>query len=193
MATTTFNGPVVSENGFESSEKNADTGVYTKKVDANKMALANTGGTDTGGAVLLNAASTHGFVFRTYQATVTVANGATTGTESAIGIPSDFIPMFCIVQNNTVTTSGGNITDVGTQGVASAYVAGCVVASSSAQSVMFACNGANGIGSAGSGATAGIPLTSDEVMVTMVDPGLTGASVTVTLLGVSNTTTLDLA
>ena len=116
-----------------------------------------------------------------------------TGTESAIGIPADFIPMFCIVQNNTVTTSGANITDVGTQGVASAYVAGCVVASSSAQSVMFACNGANGIGSAGSGTTAGIPLTADEVMVTMVDPGLSAASVTVTLLGVSNTTTLDLS
>ena len=37
-----------------------------------------------------------------------------------------------------------------------------------------------------------IPITPDEIMVTMADPGASGASVTVTFIGMTFTETLDL-
>jgi hypothetical protein len=64
MANSTFSGPVRSENGFKNIIKSSTIGSLTSE-----MTLS------------------------TYVATVTVANGATTGKESAIGIPSNFIPM----------------------------------------------------------------------------------------------------
>ena len=195
MANTTFNGPVRSENGFESIVKNTSTGVVTKLADLHAVTGGNSVVADAAtkaGALLLSSIATIGCVMKTYQATVTVANGATTGTEAIIGFPTNFIPMFCVITNNAVTTTGGVIADVGTQGVAQAYVDGATVASSSVQSQIFACNGVNGIGSGGSGTTAGIPLTPDEIMVTMADPGLSAASVTVTFVGFTFSTTLDI-
>ena len=196
MANTTFNGPVRSENGFESIVKNTSTGVVSKLADLH----AETGGNSVvadaatkAGALLLSSIATIGCVMKTYQATVTVANGATTGTEAIIGFPSNYIPMFCVITNNSVTTTGGVIADVGTAASAQAYVDGASVASSSVQSQIFACNGVNGIGSGGSGTTAGIPLTPDEIMVTMADPGLSAASVTVTFVGFTFSETLDIA
>ena len=196
MANTTFNGPVRSENGFESIVKNTSTGVVTKLADLHATTGGNSVVADAAtkaGALLLSSIATIGCVMKTYQATVTVANGATTGDEAIIGFPSNFIPMFCVVTNNGVTTSGGNITDVGTAADPNAYVAGCVLATSSAQSQIFACNGLNGIGSNGSGTVAGIPLTPDEVRVTMADPGLSAADITVTFIGMTFSTTLDIA
>ena len=197
MANTTFNGPVRSENGFESITKDASTGVATKHADLHQSTGGNSVTADAAkkaGALLINSIATTGFVMKTYQATVIVANGATTGTEAAIGYPSNFIPMYCCIRNNAVTTTGANITDVGTAGDPNAYVDGAVLATSAAGTAqIFACNGVAGIGSGGSGTTAGIPLTPDEIMVTMADPGLTGASVTVTFIGMSFTETLDLA
>ena len=196
MANTTFNGPVRSENGFESIVKNTSTGVVTKLADLHATTGGNSVVADAAtkaGALLLSSIATIGCVMKTYQATVTVANGATTGDEAIIGFPSNFIPMFCVVTNNAVTTSGGNITDVGTAADPNAYVAGCVLATSSAQSQIFACNGLNGIGSNGSGTVAGIPLTPDEVRVTMADPGLSAADITVTFIGMTFSTTLDIA
>ena len=196
MANTTFNGPVRSENGFDSIVKNTSTGVVSKLADLH----AETGGNSVvadaatkAGVLLLSSIATIGCVMKTYQATVTVANGDTTGDEAIIGFPSNYIPMFCVVTNNTVTTSGGNITDVGTAADPNAYVAGCVLATSAAQSQIFSCNGLNGIGSNGSGTVAGIPVTPDEIRVTMADPGLSAASITVTFVGFSFSTTLDIA
>ena len=195
MANTTFNGPVRSENGFESIIKNSSTGVVSKMADLHAVTGGNSVVADAAtkaGALLLSSIATIGCVMKTYQATVTVANGATTGTEAIIGFPTNFIPMFCVITNNAVTTTGGVIADVGTQGVAQAYVDGATVASSSVQSQIFACNGVNGIGSGGSGTTAVIPLTPDQIMVTMADPGLSAASVTVTFVGFTFSTTLDI-
>ena len=196
MANTTFNGPVRSENGFESIVKNTSTGVVTKLADLHAVTGGNSVVADAAtkaGALLLSSIATIGCVMQTYQATVTVANGATTGTEAIIGFPSNYIPMFCVVTNNSVTTSGGNITDVGTAADPNAYVAGCVLATSSAQSQIFACNGIAGVGSGGSATVAGIPLTPDEVRVTMADPGLSAASITVTFIGFTFSETLDIA
>jgi hypothetical protein len=196
MANTTFTGPVRSENGFESVTKAAQTGVVTKHADLHSATGGNSVVADAAkeaGALLLNSIATTGLVMKTYQATVTVANGGTTGDEAIIGFPSNFIPMFCVIRNNSVTTSGGNITDVGTAGDPNAYVDGAVLATSAVTSQIFACNGVAGIGSGGSGTTAGIPLTPDEIRVTMADPGLSGASITVTFVGFTFTETLDLA
>ena len=55
MASTTFNGPVKSENGFKTIVKSATTGALTNFM-----------------------------TFSQYTATVTVANGDTTGKESSI-------------------------------------------------------------------------------------------------------------
>ena len=195
MANTTFNGPVRSENGFESIVKDTSTGAISKMADLH----AGTGGNSVvadaakkAGELLLNSIATTGVVMKTYQASVTVANGATTGDEAIIGFPSNFIPMFCVVNNTAVTTTGGNITDVGTAADPNAYGAGCVLATSSAQSQIFACNGLNGIGSNGSGTVAGIPVTPDEIRVTMADPGLSAASITVTFVGFTFNETMDL-
>ena len=117
MANTTFTGPVRSENGFESIVKNGTTGVVSKMADLH----ASTGGNSVvadaankAGALLLSSIASIGCVMKTYQATVTVANGATTGTEAIIGFPTNYIPMFCVITNNSITTSGGIIADVGT-------------------------------------------------------------------------------
>ena len=195
MANTTFSGPVRSENGFETIVKNATTGAVTKIADVNGVTGGNSVTADAAvesGALFLSSIATTGLVMKTYQATVTVANGATTGDEAAIGFPANFIPMFCVIRNNSITTTGGVIADVGTQGSAQAYVDGASLASSAVTSQIFACNGVNGIGSGGSGTTAGIPLTPDEIRVTMADPGLSAASVTVTFIGFTFTETLDL-
>ena len=192
MANTTFSGPVRSENGFETIVKNATTGAITKVADINGQTGGNSVVADAAkeaGALLLNSIATTGLVMKTYQATVVVANGATTGDEAIIGFPSNFIPMFCVIRNNQITTTGGNITDVDPN----AYVDGAVLASSAVGAQIFACNGVAGVGSGGSGATAGIPLTPDEIRVTMADPGLTAASVTVTFVGFTFNETLDLA
>ena len=75
MANTIFSGPVRSENG-KNIIKSATTGDLTSE-----MTLS------------------------VYTATVTVANGITTGKESAIGIPSNFIPMAVMV-----AVTGGRLT-----------------------------------------------------------------------------------
>ena len=196
MANTTFSGPVRSENGFETIVKNATTGAITKVADINGQTGGNSVVADAAkeaGALLLNSIATTGLVMKTYQATVVVANGATTGDEAIIGFPSNFIPMFCVIRNNQITTTGGNITDVGTTGDPNAYVDGAVLASSAVGAQIFACNGVAGVGSGGSGATAGIPLTPDEIRVTMADPGLSAADITVTFVGFTFNETLDLA
>jgi hypothetical protein len=76
MANTTFTGPVRSENGFKTIAKSSTTGAITNEM-----------------------------TFSQYTATVTVADGATTGKESSIGIPSNFIPMGVAV---TITTAATN-------------------------------------------------------------------------------------
>ena len=195
MANTTFSGPVRSENGFETIVKNATTGAVTKIADVNGVTGGNSVTADAAkeaGALFLSSIATDGFVMKTYQATVSITNGNTTGDEAAIGFPANFIPMFCVVRTTAATTTGGNITDVGTAGDPHAYVDGAVLSTSAAGAQIFACNGVAGVGSGGSGTTAGIPLTPDEIRVTMADPGASGASIVVTFIGITFTETLDL-
>ena len=85
MANSTFSGPVRSENGFKNIVKSSTTGALTSE-----MTLS------------------------VYTATVTVANGATTGKESAIGIPSNFLPMGVMIAVTGAASNSVTLNDIGT-------------------------------------------------------------------------------
>ena len=99
MANSTFSGAVRSENGFKTIVKNSSTGALSSD-----MTLS------------------------TYVATVTVANGATTGKESAIGIPSNFIPMGVTVAVTTAAANAVNLVDIGTDADTDGFVDGITAA-----------------------------------------------------------------
>ena len=141
MANTTFNGPVRSENGFQDITKNATTGAVTSTM-----------------------------TLKTYETTITVANGATTGKETSIGIPSNFIPMAVTV---VVTSAAGNsvtLNDIGTDADTDGFVDGISPAINSVGfKGFFRCNGVLGMSG---GATTAATETADEVeLVVSGDPG----------------------
>ena len=141
MANTTFNGPVRSENGFQDITKNATTGAVTSTM-----------------------------TLKTYETTITVANGATTGKETSIGIPSNFIPMAVTV---VVTSAAGNsvtLNDIGTDADTDGFVDGISPAINSVGfKGFFPCNVVLGMSG---GATTAATETADEVeLVVSGDPG----------------------
>ena len=141
MANTTFNGPVRSENGFQDITKNATTGAVTSTM-----------------------------TLKTYETTITVPNGATTGKETSIGIPSNFIPMAVTV---VVTSAAGNsvtLNDIGTDADTDGFVDGISPAINSVGfKGFFPCNGVLGMSG---GATTAATETADEVeLVVSGDPG----------------------
>jgi hypothetical protein len=141
MANTTFTGPVRSENGFQTIVKNATTGAVT-----NSMTMSE------------------------YTATITVANGDTTGKEAAIGIPSNFIPMGVMVAVTTAAANAVNLVDIGTDADTDGYVDGITVAvNSTGFKGFFPCNGVLGMSG---GTTTASTATADEVeLVVSGDPG----------------------
>ena len=141
MANSTFSGAVRSENGFKTIVKNSSTGAVTSD-----MGLS------------------------TYVATVTVANGATTGKESAIGIPSNFIPMGVTVAVTTAAANAVNLVDIGTDADTDGFVDGITAAvNSTGFKGFFPCNGVLGMSG---GTTTAATETADEVEVVVSgDPG----------------------
>jgi enolase len=141
MANTTFNGPVRSENGFQTIVKSATTGDLTSN-----MSLS------------------------TYTATVTVANGATTGKESAIGIPSNFLPMGVAVAVTSAASNSVTLNDIGTDADTDGFVDGISPAiNSTGFKGFFPCNGVLGMSG---GTTTAATETADEVeIVVSGDPG----------------------
>ena len=190
MANTTFSGPVRSENGFESITKNTTTGVVTKLADLFSANKANTTAASRGGALLLNSIATDSFTVQTYQATVTVASGATNGNETSIGMPDNFLPIAVMVTIDTAATNAVNLQDIGVQADTDDYVDGISVAvNSTGFKGIFGCNGLRGISG-----TDGALTTSDEVaMVVSGDPGASGVTATLTFVGIVGSQTLDLA
>ena len=155
MANTTFNGPVRSENGFKNVIKSATTGDLTSE-----MTLS------------------------VYTATVTVANGATTGKESAIGIPSNFIPMAVMVACTGAASNSVNLVDIGTDADPDGFVDGITAAvDSTGFKGFFPCNGVLGMSG---GTTTAATETADEVEVVL--SGDPGADTTVVLkfMGISS-------
>ena len=134
MANTTFNGPVRSENGFKTIVKDATSGALT-----NQMTL------------------------ETYTATITVANGDTTGKESSIGIPNNFIPMAVMIAVTTASANAVNLQDIGTDSDTDGFVDGISVAvNSTGFKGFFPCNGV--LGMSGGTTTASIPNPAQTAM-----------------------------
>ena len=141
MANTTFNGPVRSENGFKNVIKSSTTGELTSE-----MTLS------------------------VYTATVTVANGQTTGKEAAIGIPSNFIPMGVMIAVTTAAANAVNLVDIGTDADPDGFVDGISAAvNSTGFKGFFPCNGVLGMSG---GTTTAATATADEVEIVFSgDPG----------------------
>lgn len=155
MANTTFSGPVRSENGFKNIIKSATTGDLTSE-----MTLS------------------------VYTATVTVANGATSGKESAIGIPSNFIPMAVMVAVTGAASNSVNLVDIGTDADPDGFVDGITAAvDSTGFKGFFPCNGVLGMSG---GTTTAATETADEVEVVLnSDPGA-DTTVVLKFIGISS-------
>ena len=155
MANTTFNGPVRSENGFKNVIKSATTGELTSE-----MTLS------------------------VYTATVTVANGATTGKESSIGIPSNFIPMAVMIAVTGAASNAVNLVDIGTDADTDGFVDGISAAvNSTGFKGFFPCNGVLGMSG---GATTAATATPDEVEVVVSgDPGA-DTTIVMKFIGISS-------
>ena len=140
MSNSTFSGPVRSQDGFDSIVKNS-SGTVTST-----MAM------------------------ETYVATITVADGATTGKESSIGIPSNFIPMGVTVAVTGAASNAVNLNDIGTDADTDGFVDGISAAvNSTGFKGFFPCNGVLGMSG---GTTTAATETADEVEVVLSgDPG----------------------
>ena len=140
MSNSTFSGPVRSKDGFDSIKTNS-VGTVTSD-----MTLS------------------------TYVATITVADGDTTGKESSIGIPSNFIPMGVTVAVTTAAANAVNLVDIGTDADTDGFVDGITAAvNSTGFKGFFPCNGVLGMSG---GATTAATETADEVEVVLSgDPG----------------------
>lgn len=153
MANTTFSGPVRSKNGFSQIAESSTTGALT--------------GTQT---------------LSTYTATITVANGDTTGKEAAIGMPDNFLPLGVAVIVTTAATNAVNLVDIGSDADTDGYIDGLSIAvNSTGFKGFFGCNGVL------TGLT-GANTTADEVEVVVSgDPGATGVTLVLKMFGISTT------
>ena len=129
-------------------------------------------------------APTNTMTLSVYTATVTVANGATTGKESSIGIPSNFIPMGVMI---TVTGAAGNsvnLNDIGTEADTDGFVDGISAAvNSTGFKGFFPCNGVLGMSG---GTTTAATETADEVEIVLSgDPGA-DTTVVMKFIGISS-------
>ena len=155
MANTTFNGPVRSENGFKNVIKNATTGAIS-----NEMTLS------------------------TYVATITIANGSATGKESAIGIPSNFIPMAVMVAVTGAAANNVTLDDIGTDADTDGFVDGISVAiNSTGFKGFFPCNGVLGMSG---GATTAATETADEVEVVISGTAGAGGVIALKFFGIAS-------
>ena len=157
MANTTFQGPVRSENGFEIIKKNATTGAVKSTMS-----------------------------LKEFTATITVAAGATTGKESSIQIPTNFIPLGIGVVVTSAAANNVNLVDVGTDADTDGYVDGASLAvNTTGWKGFLGCNGVLGM----SGFTPGIAgLAGDEVEIVLSGaPGGTGVTIALKVFGIDST------
>jgi hypothetical protein len=128
---------------------------------------------------------TEGFKLSTYTTSVTVANGATTGKEAAIGMPANFLPMAVSVTVTTASTNAVNLNDIGDDADTDSYVDGASIAlNSTGYKGIVGCNGVRGMGP-GSTTSTGATTTADEVEIVISgDPGATGATVRLVFIGI---------
>jgi hypothetical protein len=142
MANTTFTGPVRSENGFDIVNFNTSTGAKI---------------TDIGLEVI--------------EKSLTVANGATTGTSSDT-LPTNFIAVSAVVVVTTASTNAVNVADLGVTGDTDGYLDGINVAANTAGfKGHFACNGTDGLVALGGAATAATAAPATLTVTLSGDPG----------------------
>ena len=155
MANTTFSGPIRSKNGFKNIIENSTTGAISSE-----MTLS------------------------VYTATVTVASGATTGKESAIGIPSNFLPLAVMIAVTGAASNSVTLNDIGTDADTDGVVDGISAAvNSTGFKGFFPCNGVLGMSG---GTTTAATETADEVEIVLSgDPGA-DTTVVMKFLGVSS-------
>ena len=98
------------------------------------------------------------FKYTSYSATITVANGDTTGKESAIAMPDNFVPMAVALTVLTASTNAVNFVDVGSDADTDGYVDGASIAVNSAgYKGVIPCNGVLAMGNPTAGAVIGTP------------------------------------
>ena len=155
MANTTFSGPIRSKNGFKNIIENSTTGAISSE-----MTLS------------------------VYTATVTVASGATTGKESAIGIHSNFLPLAVMIAVTGAASNSVTLNDIGTDAATDGFVDGISAAvNSTGFKGFFPCNGVLGMSG---GTTTAATETADEVEIVLSgDPGA-DTTVVMKFLGVSS-------
>ena len=110
------------------------------------------------------------FKYTSHRATITVANGATTGKESAIAMPSNFVPVAVALTVVTASTNAVNLVDIGSDADTDGYVDGSSIAvNSTGFKGVIPCNGVLAVGNPTAGAVIG---AADEVeCVISGDPG----------------------
>jgi hypothetical protein len=119
---------------------------------------------------------------RTYQATVTVANGK----ESAIGMPANFLPIAMLIHCTVAATNACALVDVGDDADTDSYCDGIVTndLTSTGFKGIVGCNGVRALGDI----TGGVQVattTADEVeVVVSADPGATGVTLRLTFIGI---------
>ena len=156
MANTTFSGPVRSENGFDLINKNSVGNTIT----------------DIGLEVI--------------EKSLTVANGATTGTSSDT-LPTNFIAVSAVVVVTTASTNAVNVADLGVTGDTDGYLDGINVAANSAGfKGHFACNGTDGLVALGGAAVAATAAPATLTVTLSGDPG-SDTVVKVKVFGISST------
>ena len=125
----------------------------------------------------------------TYQATVTVANGATTGKESSIGMPAHFLPVAMLIHCTVASTNACSLVDVGDDADTDSYCDGIVTndLTTTGFKGIVGCNGVRALGDI----TGGVQIatsTADEVeVVVSADPGATGVTLRLTFVGIKAT------
>ena len=141
MANTTFSGPVRSENGFDLINKNS----VGEQI------------TDIGLEVI--------------EKSLTVANGATTGTTTDT-LPTNFIAVSAIVVVTTASSNAVNIADLGVTGDTDGYLDGINVAANSAGfKGHFSCNGTDGLVALAGGTAAATAAPAGLIVTLSGDPG----------------------
>lgn len=124
--------------------------------------------------------------FDTYTTTVTVANGATTGKEAAIAMPTNFLPIAMAFAVTVAATNACSLVDVGDDADTDSYCDGIVTndLTTTGFKGIVGCNGVRALGDI----TGGVQVattTADEVeIVVSADPGATGVTLRLTFFGV---------
>ncbi len=135
-------------------------------------------------SMFFNGTTVNGATLKTYQTTVTVDDGQTTGVAAAIVFGDNFIPLAVQPNVTVAATNAVNLTDIGDEGDTDSYVDTIAVAvNTTGRKRCFSCNGLNAF--PGGTSNTGALTTADEVMVTLSgDPGATGCTMILTFVGI---------